>query len=431
MADDIFGQASIVLSDGTRLANWRSYSINSDFLTPVDGWSFDFGTNTEWLKVKDLLEPGNKVEILVDDVPQCTGWIDVCGAHGSASGGTVINVQGRDILAPMCKCNVHPDTEIKGLTLIQLIENVVGQVYLQQPPDILYSNDANRLLIANVPSGGSGGYNTKDLLFAAKEAARQALGTKNTAKSDTYSAKCKKVIDYCKPHVGESAFEFCARNLRRFGMWMWATAEGAIVVAGPNYDQEPTCFIRHRIGDAYSQVESASVTWNKTNIPDIIVVRGKSSGKSFTKKTVQGSAKNKPLTSEKSIKGSFAGSKNLGSARNDKTVMDKGFISALFIAHDQAESPEQAEAFAMQELTRLKQEEYVLNYKVAGHRDPRTGVLYQTDTVAHVADEVLGIEGEFYVSSRTFQKSVDGGTSTDLKLVPLGAIQFSDLDAPK
>lgn len=377
-----FSNARITLEDGTVLRHWKEYTIDSDFLTPTDGWSFTFGTEVEWQKVSKLVRPDRKCEITIDGQLQCTGWIDRVTADCTDGDGVSVTVEGRDFLRMLVKANIHPATAVKEMTLIDMVESTFRQIYQGIPVAYVYDNAANRALMT--------GSKTKS-------------SSKRKGKKDS-------LIDYCQAHANESAFEFCARNLRRFGLWMWATADGQVCVGAPNYDQPASYQIIRKRGNTIVDVERASYTHDRTNVPSHVFVRGRSNSKDWQVQKCK------------------------------STVIDPAFdydddrpkvFCPMMLSHDEATTDDQCLSFAWQELSRLKQDEKVYTCTLKGHRNPRTGNVYAIDTVAHVEDEPLGINDDFYVVRRTFKKSVTGGTTTELKLIPKGTIIFMDADAPE
>jgi prophage tail gpP-like protein len=96
--------------------------------------------------------------------------------------------------------------------------------------------------------------------------------------------------------------------------------------------------------------------------------------------------------------------------------------------HDEATTQDQADAFARQEMTRLRQDERVYTVTAVDHKDRATLQVFMPDTIATVEDEFVGLRESMYVSSVTYRKSISAGTQTELRLVPIGAIQFSDAD---
>jgi len=79
-------------------------------------------------------------------------------------------------------------------------------------------------------------------------------------------------------------------------------------------------------------------------------------------------------------------------------------------------------------MTRLRERADVYTCTALGHRDRVTGNIFKPDMVATVEDDFTGCTGDWWVSSRTFRKSLSGGTTTDLTLLPKHRIQFSDVD---
>jgi len=77
----------------------------------------------------------------------------------------------------------------------------------------------------------------------------------------------------------------------------------------------------------------------------------------------------------------------------------------------------------LRRLVRTKMEEaackaLTYNWTVIGHHDPGSGILYAPDACIEVQDEVFGVSGLHYIVSRKFVRGVDGGTYTDLRLIP-------------
>lgn len=366
-----YGLAEIFLEDGRALRYWSDFSLDSDFLTPADAWSFSFGSDAEWDRVKDVVLPDARVTVTLDGATQCTGWIDSVTASGESS--TQITVNGRDILKPLVDSNVHPDTAIKSVTVTQLVEAVVDQIYNDNTPVIFSDNEANRKLLTGKSVSGK-----------SKNASHQ------------------KLVEYCRPQANEGAFDFLSRNLRRFGLWLWGTADGNIVVSSPCYSQPASYVISRLRGDKTVQVKSASYTRDKTSVPSRVFVRGKAGGKEFAK----------------------------GQCKGAYVETGLRLYKPMYVVHDNAQSDAECEAFARQEMSEKLRNSEVYECTLAGVSDPITGAVYAVDTIAKVQDEVLGVFQDMWVASRTFKRSSAGATTTTLKLLPKGAIQFSDVDAP-
>lgn len=364
-------QVILRLEDGSTISRWQNYEINSEFLTPTDGWSFSFTTPTEWKRLRGVCRKDAQIEIEVDGCLQLTGWIDEVKAGCGGTKPVTVNVQGRDILKVLCDANVHPDIPLKGKKIYEVVEATIGSLYPNVGRKVITDNAANREILTGVK------------------------GFKKSAKS----RKTQTELDYCKGKANEGAFEFLARNLRRFGLWMWSDAEGNIIVSSPDYDQAPCCSIIHREGEKRAKVLDASYVERATQVPSQILVRGKGSEKEFQK----------------------------GNAEGFVSDPDRKLFVPRYVSHPQCTDDAQAQAYAEQEMTEAKKDAKVYECILRGHSDEATGCVYAVDTIIHVEDDILGVSEDMWVRERTFRRGIDG-TTTSLKLVPRGSVVFSDVD---
>jgi prophage tail gpP-like protein len=244
------------------------------------------------------------------------------------------------------------------------------------------------------------------------------------------------VIDYCQAHPNEGAFEFLSRNLRRFGLWLWASPDGDIIIGGPTYSQAPSYRIQRKRGLRSVGYTSATYTQDHSQTVSYVEVRGKNTSKEWEKGTVSSHVKVEPRFN--AVTGKYDGQTTITTSTRGPVVLqraaninvsDKHFLEPMYIQHDQAENADQAQAFALQELSRLQENAAVYEVTAVDHRCMQTGNIFAVDTTATVEDEFCFLRDTLWVAGRTFKKSVSAGTTTDLKLLPLYAIQIGDVDA--
>ena len=362
-----------VVFNGTSVTGFDTYAINTDFLTPCSGWSLTLGGMHKWKRFSHVIVKDARVQIMLDGVQVMQGWVDRTRSSGDAERYTV-SIEGRDHLKPLVKANVHPNTVIKELTIADAVLKVLKQVYRQDVPILIFDNDANRKVLTRA---------------------------KKSKKGKPIDAK--KQIEQLQPQSGEGAWEFLARLLRRNGLWMWPTVDGNLIVGKPNYDQAPNYTLQRLINDTppVSYVTDVSVTLDNTNVPSHVFVVGKGGGKGEAASVIQ------------------------GRAVDDSWVL----WAPSYIKHDEVKDAKEASNIAWQELGRHKQNEFVYECTVKGHRDESTGAYYAIDTVAHVRDEIESIDADLYVTSCTWQRSTSQ-TTTKLKLVPLHSLVFEEEDKP-
>lgn len=363
-------EVQVVCEGGITIDGIDSYTITTEFLTPCAGWSIELGGLTKWRKYSGVVKEGAKVQVYLDGVQIMMGWIDAIDTDSDADGFRT-SINGRDHLKPLVKANVHPNTVIKDLTIAQAVEKVLVQVYRSNVPTIYFDNEANRKVL-----------------------------TRKTSKKGKPISTAKQ-IEQLQPQAGEGAFEFLIRLLRRNGLWMWGTTDGGIVVGKPNYEQAPSYTIQRGFGDTESMVRHVRVRRDKTNVPSHVFVTGKGGKKGDKSSVVQ------------------------ARAVDDTWSM----WSPSYVKHDEVTTPEEATNIAVQEMSRHKQNEFVYEVTLKGHKDTLTDAYYAMDTVAHVHDEVESIDADMYASNCTWSRNASE-TTTKLKLVNLYSIVFAEEDKP-
>jgi prophage tail gpP-like protein len=123
---------------GREITNWTRYSYNQAFLTPTAGWSFSVPADDRAL-VDELLVVGAPVELAMNDRLQCSGFIDKRTIDAGSSGGTVVTVQGRDILGRVVDSCIDPAYKFaSGSTLADVVLSVLAQFGI----DTIYNSDA-------------------------------------------------------------------------------------------------------------------------------------------------------------------------------------------------------------------------------------------------------------------------------------------------
>ncbi len=180
---------------------------------------------------------------------------------------------------------------------------------------------------------------------------------------------------------------------------MMADASG-VCLSAPEYDQDISyAFKKTKAGSLGDNVKRARCKRDGTGIPSHVWVRGKDS---------------QPGPKAKYV-GHYDNSKQ---ARNFKP---------FYLKDDQSSTKEHCDTVAAYIAGKAMREYLTYSIGVRGFSDVATGRTYTVDTVASVADEVAGIEGNMWVEARTFRKSRGGGTATDLKLLPAQAFILDSL----
>lgn len=367
----------------TRLSAFKSYRLDSDFVTPADAWEAQVlpTTEAEWRSLirKGHLQP---VELLVNGRSQVLGRVDgtTVGAEGSA-----ITLRGRDYIADVVECNVHPVQKIdKSATLETAILSLLGVVGIGK----LEGDDLKR----NIRTGRSRG-------GPVDQAFRQL-------KTDDY-----------KPKPGEGLYELCARILARHSLTLQpGSSRDTVVLQAPNYSQPSSYEIRRMLrAGGNTTALKATATRDYSSTPSYVLFVGRQGGGNERR----GSTRYDFSVAEKwgSVSGEIGetlGAHMWSGVADNRAAVPDNLYRLLYHRDEHARNQAQLEAAAKRALAdRLKE---TLKYSVTlrGFTDPDTGSTWAVDTMVDVHDEVCDVSETLWVASRTFI-SDEQGERTELE----------------
>jgi len=411
---------------GKSISNWSSYDCSSNFFTPTDGWSFTVG-NENIQKVREAVSVGDRIQIKVNGLIQCTGFVDSVHPRAEVGAGSTWTFEGRDLIAPAVDGCIDPRTQIKpSMTLEDVLKAAIEPFF---PGSIDFTED--NLANLNVMTG-----QTKGAKYSK---------TTRTKRGKVRGGKILKAygVDMLKPHMSESAFAFAQRIANRFGLAIWLSADGASVICGhPRIErgQDDVPFRLTRISGDSSQnnIESGGCDIDMTDQPSCIIADAASGGGTFGRsKTVARIAN--PLTAydedgflNPEVSALFAKYANATEIVHEsypklRNVIDTKVARPLWLHDEESHNEEQLEGYIRRELSLRLRRAVVGHYRVMGHGQNIDGkfVPWAVDTQVYVQDEQSGVDEKMWVQSRKFHRSVgSSGTYTDLELIRLGSLEF-------
>lgn len=419
-------------NDNIVCSEFVEYAFNSHFLTPADGWSFTLdsqarastlGTNNNQqnqgaFDAKSAMKPGTKVELHLNGSLQCTGYIDSVEISASRSGGLIYRVEGRDAMAQAVDACADPTAVFKEGTSL---EDALLELF--KPFEF------KKIEIDNVAE--------QDL----KTNAFRAKTKKSDAKGFGGKAIKAAQLHQTRPYPREGVFEFASRLAQRFGLWIWPTADGQrIVVSTPDFTRSADCkIIRSFYGSGRQSLDtnvlSGSVKYDCSEQPTAIIADSYSKGGEFGPGRVKTIFKNAAVKCLDPNDPPYQKFINAGAvvvtvqAFPDETVMEVPRHRVLYLHDDESATQKQLTAFVLREMALLQRKSVTAKYTVEGHGQfisPDDYRSWAIDTTVEVRDEATGLQEIMYVLSRTFHKSREGGTYTDLELIRLNTLVFTD-----
>lgn len=434
MSDIVFIEAN-----GERIVEWTRYAVDSDLLTPADGFSFEVAIPKEDARRRDelraVLSLGTEVKIYVgDDVgdgaprnrfQQMVGIIDDRIIDVTKEDGTIFTIEGRDLAGTLTDASVALDVDVRSnMRLVDLVRAAVDPYDIRVVTDSFAGqrrlhagrqNDNERARRSGVP--------LRDYsLTAQAEADRTGRPVDevtgnflSNAISDIQARRAARsgyanvmgpsdierlTVRDARPQVGETVWAFCARHAERLGVLMWFSPLGRLVLSSPQYSQEPLFrAVRRYVSDPAdpNNVASGSLSESIGDRHSSVTVYGRGNVRSTARQPITGVATDDSWPSGATLKPLIAQDTSL---RTSSTCARK----------------------ALRTLMEAKKDAFGMNYQLYDHGQGRH--LFATDRTIAVVDEPVDVDGIFYITKRTFRGGRDIGTVTDVRVVPRGSLVF-------
>lgn len=399
---------------GFSIDKWMSYSANSNFLTPTDGFDLTVSNDAIDSTLRSAIKRGEEVHVKVNSVVQTQGYIDRVTTSSSRGGGTTIRMEGCDKLAQAVRAGVDPHVRFpNNVTLLDVILKVFGPFGYDVDENVLTTNDANRELKQG-----------------------QVRGAKVSRKGKPLKSY---TVHQCKPYSGESVYAFASRLSQRRGLWIWLSAIGdRLIVSRPNFTQKPAYYLfDHPNGvDRLTNIEHGTVREDASHQPSCIVATGFSYGGEADRSHLKAIAINELVAMNAEGVALDSVTKIVLDNPDAILIPPRNFARSaiqphpnaqpLYLHDQESQTPEQLENFARRELALRQKESLHVTYTVPGHT--QEGVVWCVDSVVDVDDDLRGIHERMWIMGRTFEKSRDGGTFTRLELIRLFTLSLGPAD---
>lgn len=190
---------------GQTYETWDGWSVESDLLTPADGFELELYNRTP-TKLPSVLKEGAPCALTLSGDPILMGQIDEF-EYDISRGGVSVRVTGRDRAAPLVDCSC-PFVAMREASLSEIIENVVK------------------------PLG-----TFKVEIRASKEKTRRRV----------------------QIEPGMTAWEALLQVAEANGLWPWVEPDGRLIIGGPDYTAAPVATLVMRTDGIDNNVKRLSV----------------------------------------------------------------------------------------------------------------------------------------------------------------------------
>jgi prophage tail gpP-like protein len=230
-----------------------------------------------------------------------------------------------------------------------------------------------------------------ELVGATPSARARARSSSGMVPSDVERQR----VSEASPRPGESVWGFLERHAERLGIMMWMSPRGDLVLGSPNYSGDSLYrFVRRFTNDATdpNNFEAGTHKLSGADRYSKVTVYGRAHGSDVTRSRIRAVVKDDTLPFER----------RKIDHRAECTTVELARRAAKRLSREGVAAADVADIIA------------------TDHGQGR--YLYAIDTVADFVDEYSDRDERRYVVSRTFERSRDTGTHTQLRLVPLGSL---------
>lgn len=377
------------------------YEYTEDFLSPSDQGSFEIAERELSDTDAAALQPGSVVQVLVGGNVSSVGILDDTESNLDRTAGTVVRVTTRDQMSLAVDSQVDPQISFpSSSTLADIILAVYRPLGFT---DFQIDNVANR----NVITG-------------------RVYGTPTSKKGKPLKSY---VLHEEKPYPNEGAYAFTSRVAQRFGLMIrpGATA-GQLIVAPPDYDQEPRYGLCHAYGaaSANNNVERGTFRKSRQEQPSIIYADGFGAGGEFAKSQLRAGIVNPVVDADNSA--------IIDAYPNVKLASVPAITAAFpplieakarpaFVYDRESHTLDQLNNFLLRELSFRMRKALTARYEFMGHL--LNGQVPCVDSIVNLVDQRPTVKwaGNLWVMGRKFiKKPGSPGTQTQLELLLPGSI---------
>jgi prophage tail gpP-like protein len=376
----------VVEIDGVVFDFFHDYHVGIDLLNP--GGEFHFVASQipgkrgvrENLGPKGL-SPGRKARVSVvtqyATTLQHTGRIYDVTYEAAPKQGSLVRVIVRDHMHALVQADAMPSLSLDNASLADVIKSVAAPFGFSSST-ISIDTDASRSILTGKAVGGA------------------RLSAQAPVDLESYK------VDQALPNAGESGFSFITRHARRFGLLVWGTPDGKLVVGRPNYTQKPLYEFVLKQGNkgVANNVKRGSRHLSFAQRPSEIHVYGKTFGGDFSRSHVH-------------------------EVVYDEEVRAAGIYAPITVHDHNARDSAQARERGAYELGKRKQTSDVVQMTMRGHCGI-DGAVYAIDTIGNVQFDSANVDAGMYLTKRTFTGGKASGRETTVMLVPKNSIVLGE-----
>jgi hypothetical protein len=386
-------RASVVMhfADGEVIDTWQSVSLKDAFTDPLGQLELETSPpRPKFIDYRNRLAKGELVTILVNGVNQGGFLIQTVERTHGARGGMSIRITCHTPLVTPYQGHVDPDLSVKAQTDVPVEDVVLKALGPFGFDRIIADSHAHVDAISGRPIGRG-------------SSASAALTVKQLKHQESKAQK------------GETAYQYCARIFTRLGVALRCAADGTLLLAAPDFNQDPAYSL---VSDLGTSGRDGDRFVGELHIHD-------SNDDQYSESQVRGVQQDKPDQDSTE--------RPVARVKATDVLPARSAYSSFAASHKPkiGKDSNARDAARCRSVAKLELGLRAVNaFTVSGEVDgwiSKTGRVWTVDTVANVYVEAEGIDEPMWVMERTLMQDPGGGQRCRLKLCPLGALILGEL----
>lgn len=392
--------------------NFLYVDHNEHYLTPCSAFSFGLDQDELSPAQQQIIVPGARVQVTINDLPQCCGFVDEVDVRCSRGGGTIWHCECREWNSPIVDSHLDPKTTFTPtMSLVDVLTTALATFL---PFDFTGASGGSAIQIVtdasanrNVITGSQRGTKTSK----SGKVSKQALGHQ------------------LKPYQHEGAWAFCSRVSQRFGLWLRPSADGRSIIAStPDFTQDPSYTLMRLASDGtQNNILDGGIKYSRKNQPSVILACGFGGGGVFPNSTLRAAVVNPVINADVTdVLQNYPGVQIIDAPDPGVSSFNSVFTDfqarPLYLYDPESHTQAELNAFLLRELSLRTREALQASYTIEGQL--LGGSPVAVDTIVQVQDDRAGWNGPLWVQDRTLSKKLGAGTTTKMTLIRPNTMSF-------
>lgn len=406
----------VIVLGGDEVYRCKSYTVKCSVFTQPAAFQLRLGEPTIAAELRSKYKMGDAFQLRLQrpdpsgppgqyelDVPLQSGALDAVDIPETDE--TVIELRGRDNMAALFDSFFVQDDSVTEATFYDMTAKQLKAVGFDPPEDWLFTGETGRKKAVSNLGGvqrksaepvrlgvttvehldyaykwiAVSGERSDLVKISAPSAADASVDATGVVTEDVTGGQPKQQLNVLRAEVGQQRYGWLKSHYKKIGLFLWCIPDGRFALSRPNGTQEPAFRLQRRLNGFVGEnnILSGGLRDDSVQRYSHTLVYGRAGG---------------GKDGRRKIVGEYV----------DQDLIDAGITKQISYKEPDCKTQKAADYLAKRYAADARRASRSLVYTVAGHSSPsliKPGARWPfwVNSVVHVLDEKLGIDGNYYV----------------------------------